>query len=168
VTGAARDPVSVTMDRAARQLLARVYRADGAWASTRLADPTARQLAGWIGHGINVRAPDPVRGGFNARSRWARAFVRALWYQHKWYSSAPGGGGWRAEQRAANRRPGIQVEIGRALPRRGVIPPGRAVRVRLADPDAAERRGRPASEWSWAHDGHRRGDLQARDWPASG
>lgn len=163
------DPVSETMNAAARALLERVYRADGAWASTRLKDPTVGQAARWLLHGITVNGPDPVdRGGFNARSRWGRAYARALWRQHKWYSGDPGTGGWRATRRTVPRRPGIQVEIGPHRPATGVIPAGRPVRVRLADPADAAARGRPEREWAWAGGAPRSADPDARDWPAFG
>lgn len=165
MAGAARDPVSEKMDRAARQLLDRVYKAKGGWAATRLKDPTPEQKRLWLHRGINVTGPDPVGGGFNARDRWARALVRALWYQHKWYSGRPGGG-WRAEPRNAPRHPGIQIEFGRRRPAAGVIPAGRPVRVRTASPAAARRTGKPEDEWSWAAGG-RRADPADRDWPAS-
>lgn len=165
---AERDPVAVSMDGAARQLLARVYRARGAWVSTRLADPTPAQVAMWWLRGINVLAGDPVpRGGLNARSRWARAYVRALWYQHKWYSLR-GGGGWREERRMVMRHPGIQVEVGPHRAALGVIPAGRPVRVRLADPAEAEERGRPERAWAWADGGPRAADPTRRDWAAFG
>lgn len=166
MAGAARDPVSKSMDRAARQLLDRVYKARGGWVATRLKDPTPAQAARWLERGINVTGRDPVSGGFNARTRWARALVRALWYQHKWYSGRPGGG-WRAEPRNAPRHPGIQVEIGRHRPATGVIPAGRAVRVRAASTAAARRSGKPEDEWSWAGGG-RRAEPSDRDWPATG
>jgi len=169
VGAAERDPVSQTMDTAARHLLGRVYRANGGWASTRLKDPTAGQLARWILQGINVLGRDPVaRGGLNARSRWARAYVRALWYQHKWYSGDPDTGGWRAVRRAAPRHPGIEVVIGPHRGPTGVIPAGRPVKVRLASVAAAQRSGRPEQAWAWADDGPRWADPGERDWAAFG
>ena len=155
---AQRDPVSETMDRAARALLDRVYRAGGGWAATRLADPSAAQLAWWIMHGINVRGRDPVPGGA-ARTRWGRAFIRALNHQHKWWSGDPDTGGWRETRRASWRRPGIQAEIGRHRPLLGVIPAGYTVRVRLGDPKA---KIKPGEEW--ADGGPRWADPADRDW----
>ena len=160
-----RDPVAESMDKAARQLLSRVYRARGGWAATRLADPSAAQLAWWLAHGINVLARDSVPpGGMRARSRWGRAFVRALWYQHQWYSGDPDTGGWRAQRRATRRRPGIEIEISRHRQVLGVIPAGRPVRVRLADPAAAAKRKRDEDEWAWADGGPRWADPEDRDW----
>lgn len=165
---AQRDPVSESMDKAARALLSRAYRAKGGWASTRLADPSPVQMARWITLGINVTGRDPVgRGGFRAPNRWCRAFNRALWYQHKWYSGAPGGG-WRSQRRASMRWPGIEVEFGRHRTVLGLIPAGYTVRVRLANAKAAAKRDRPAEEWAWADDGARRADPNDRDWAAFG
>lgn len=157
------------MDGIARQLLDRVYGARGGWASTRLADPAPVQVAMWLLDGINVLGPDPVqRGGLNARSRWARAYVRALWYQHKWFSDDPDGGGWRVMPRATFRHPGIQVELGPHRAALGVIPAGRPVRVRLASAAAARKSGKPEDAWSWAASDHRRADVNRRDWDAFG
>ena len=166
---AQRDPVSESMDRAARQLLSRAYRAHGGWAATRLADPSAVQLAWWLAHGINVLSRDPVpRGGMNARNRWGRAFVRALWFQHKWFSGDPDTGGWRAQRRASMRWPGVEVEVGRHRQVLGVIPAGYPVRVRMADKKAAARRDRDEGSWAWADSGERWADPQERDWATFG
>lgn len=164
---AQRDPVSITMDGAARQLLERAYNARGGWAATRLQDPTAAQIVLWLASGVNILARDPVApGGLNARSRWGRAFVRALWYQHKWYSGDPDTGGWRDTQRTTMRPGGIQVEIGPHRMQLGVIPAGRVVRVRLGHRPA---RPVPTSRWAWAEgDAERWGDPSYRDWAAFG
>jgi len=168
VGAAQRDPVSENMDSAARALLTRVYQARGGWASTRLADPSPAQMGLWITHGINITGRDPVeRGGFRAPNRWCRAYTRALWYQHKWYSGAPGGG-WRAQKRAAMRWPGIEVEFGRHRTVLGVIPAGYPVRVRLASAAAAARLDRPEESWAWADGGQRWADPAGRDWAAFG
>lgn len=134
---ATRDPVSVPWDAAARRLLDRCYAAPGTWQATRLADPTPAQLAWAASLGINLNGRDNPstatrRGGLNARSRWARAFVRSVNYQHRYYSKVGRGGGWRDDRaRVARASYALQVEVGRALPARGVIPAGRAVRVKL-------------------------------------
>jgi hypothetical protein len=166
--GTTRDPVSQTMDQAARALLTRAYRARGGWAATRLKDPTPVEVARWWARGIHVLARDPApRGGMNARTRWGRAYVRALWYQHKWYSAAPGGG-WRPQPRAAMRWPGIQVEIGPHRPATGVIPAGRPVRVRVANRRQARASDTPEDQWAWADNGARRADISDRDWQPVG
>jgi hypothetical protein len=173
--GRDRDPASGLLDGAARRLLARAYDQPGRWVSTRLADPgpqTRQLLAGW---GIRWDAPDNAsarnrRGGLNARDRWARAMVRALYYQHKWFSGAPGGG-WREQQRAEARHSGaLRVDVGPRMPALGVIPAGRQVRVmlaaggqrseravrRLADSDRIyDDAGNTAGRWS---------DPALRDW----
>lgn len=110
---AARDPVSIQFDGGAEQLLAKARGAGrGVWVSTLLADPTLAQARAWGARGIDVTGPDPLpRGGLEARTRWARAFVRALYYNR---GTAP-----------------IQVEVGRHLPASGRAPAGRQVRLRL-------------------------------------
>ena len=169
-----RDPVSELFDTSARRLLDRAYAHPGQWAATRLANPSLRHLAWLAAHGINPYAPDrpSAQGGrgLNARTTWARGFIRAVYHQHKWYSGAPGGG-WRDERRTTPRQAGaLQVEVGRAVPVRGIIPAGRAVRIRLRPggqaarkavrklPDSARiftDRGEAAARWS---------DPDLRDW----
>jgi hypothetical protein len=132
--GAQRDPLSVPFDAGARRLLDRAYARPGIWIATRIADPTIRQRTRVIAMGINPSGPDPVRAlpgkGVDARDRWTRAFIRALYYQHKWYSGKPGGG-WRrrSSPRSAS---ALEVEIGRRLvPKGELIPAGRAIRIRV-------------------------------------
>jgi hypothetical protein len=134
-----RDPVSVLLDRGAREMLARVYAARrGQWVMTRLADPTDRHRAWARASGWDLDGPDnaPTLSGrhVNAHTRWGRAFMRALWYQHRQYGPEPGRGarGVRASRRAAPNSSALQVEWGRRLPGSDVLPRGRAVRVRIA------------------------------------
>jgi hypothetical protein len=132
------------MDASARRLLARVYANPGTWQQMWLPDPTIRQRSRWIGEGINVDAPDPLPkgGGVDAKTRWGRAFTRAVYYQHKWYSAGRGGE-WRKDRRTSARSTGgLRIEIGRhivaspqfnpARPELGGLPPRRRVRVQLA------------------------------------
>jgi hypothetical protein len=87
-------------------------------------------------YGIDVDGPDnaPTESGkrMNAHTRWGRAFMRALWYQHRWYGQERGGKGVRSLRRAAPNGTALQLEWGRRMPAVGVIPAGRAVRVRVA------------------------------------
>jgi hypothetical protein len=124
-----RDPVSELLDPAAGRLLARAGKNRGDWVSTRLADPGPADRARAAAAGV-TRLDGPDRpsaaggSGLDARSRWARGLVRALYYQHK-----RGGGG------------SLQVQVGRhvpaspqfnpARPSAGGFPPGRAVRIRI-------------------------------------
>lgn len=173
----ARDPVSVLFDAGARQLLERAYANPGTWQGTRLADPDRRHVEWGLALGINVLGPDSpsVRGGrragLNARTRWCRGFVRALYYQHRWYSTPGKNPQWRDERRLSPRSTGaLQVEIGRALPVRGVIPAGRAVRIRLAAGGQAKQRAAralPEGDRIWADDGEPGGRFSypdLRDW----
>jgi hypothetical protein len=146
--GAARDPVSISFDAAARKLLNRAYAARGQWVSAWLPDPTIRQRTRWTEIGINVGGPDNPstrvrQGGLDARTRWGRAYVRALNYQWKWYSPSKPGASWRADRRTVARSTGgLRVEVGRhvapspqfnpADPRAGGLPGRRRVRVMIA------------------------------------
>ncbi|HVH79719.1 MAG TPA: hypothetical protein VM782_10040, partial [Stellaceae bacterium] len=102
-----RDPVSQLFDAGARQLLERAYAARGGWVGTRLADPTPRHRAVLALLGINPDAPDDAAAagrGLDAKSRWGRGFVRALYYQHKLWAAS--GGGWRRSRRTVRGGPG--------------------------------------------------------------
>ncbi len=167
-----RDPVSEAFDAAARRLLERAYAARGQWVQAWLPDPTVRQRTRWIEIGINVDAPDNGgsaagggAGGLDAKTRWARGFVRSLNYQHKWWSGTSGRG-WRQSRRTAPRSAGgLRVEIGRHVPGNpgGGLPPRRRVRVKLEAGGAAKARAvarladrdrifddadKPAGRWS--------------------
>jgi hypothetical protein len=173
---AVRDPVSELLDRGARDLLSRVYAAAaGEWVMTRLADPPPETVA-WAGTlGIELPGRDnaPTLSGrrMQVYTRWGRAFTRALYYQHKWYGAA---GAIRAQRRMEPFGRALDVEFGVRRPKLGVIPAGRAVRIRLRPGGApalrAVRRlgdgdrtfaddGEPAGRWS---------DPARRDWNALG
>lgn len=131
---AERDPASVMLDGAARRLLSRAYSAPGVWQKTVLADPglKARQRLAGLGIDPHSRDNESARAGkgLNAKDRWGRALVRALYYQHKWFSPGPGARQWRPEKRTTARETGaLRVEIGRRVPSAGVIPPGRQVSI---------------------------------------
>jgi hypothetical protein len=158
-----RDPVSELFDRGARTLLSRAYARPGQWVGTRVAFPSARQIAHFGGQGINVLGQDQW-----GRDRWAAGFVRAVYYQHKWFYSQ---GRLRSEKRmAANDARSIRYELGRRIPVLGVIPAGRAVRIMVNPggqaamkavkrlPDSRriyEDSGAPGGRWA---------DPAARDW----
>lgn len=138
-TSYSRDPVSELLDGGARQLLERAFAARGAWVSTRLADPSPKHRSWALSMSIDLDEPDnaPTRSGRrkDMKSRWGRAFARALHYQLKWYGSP---GRMRKTRRmVAYDRP-LEIEFGRRVPARGVIPAGRMVQIRL------QRRGRSA------------------------
>ncbi len=108
-----RDPLSEWWDTGAQIVLQRAVSARGQWVGVRIADPSQRQRDAALALGIAILGPDPVRKlggrGVNARDRWRRAFVRAVYYN----SGRP-----------------IEIEVGVKLPARGVIPAGRPVRIR--------------------------------------
>lgn len=142
-----RDPISVLFDAPARRLLERAYAQPGQWVSTRLADPGMRARTMAAARGIDLDGPDvtSARGGrskrTDAKSRWARAFIRSVYYQHKWYS----GGGtreFRSKRRTVMRQSGgLRFEVGRRIPASpqfdpanpsaGGFPAGRTVRIKL-------------------------------------
>jgi hypothetical protein len=156
-----RDPVSLLLDRGARDLLTRAYSVPaGTWVMTRLADPPREQA-----YGIRLMGPDnaPTASGTrnNAHTRWGRAFIRALYYQHKWHGDKDAGG-FRPGKRAAPYSVPLEVQWGARKPAVGVIPAGRAVRIRVAYGGQAKARavrkkadvqrifdddGRPAGRW---------------------
>lgn len=139
---AKRDPFSELLDTGARRLLERAYASPGAWVSTRLGDPGLRVRTLAMQMGVDLDGPDNPStrrrsGGTNARSRWGRAFVRSLYYQHKWYSRPGPQQSWI--RRPSHRETGaLRVEVGRHLGPTGVIPAGRVVRVQLARGGAAK------------------------------
>lgn len=165
-----RDPVSVLLDSGARRLLERAYASPGRWVTTRLADPSPEHVAHFAAEGIDVNGPDNAarRGGrgLNAHTRWGRAFVRSIYYQHLWYSNTGRGGGWRAERRMTERTAGaLKLEVGRHMPPRGVIPSGRIVRAILYPGGKAADRavGRPTGSTAPPY-GAAAADATRRDW----
>ena len=128
---------------AADKFLAGVRAGRGQWFGIRIADPEPRHLVMFGARGIDVLERDRAgTGGLDARDRWRRGFVRAV------YRRAKGGAP-------------LEVQVGRKMPRRGRIPPGRFVRGRiLIGKQATARRkqqritGNPAA----------RADPRIRDW----
>lgn len=172
-----RDPVSVLFDDGARRFLDAAYARKGMWVTTRLRDPEPRHLAYLASIGIDPMARDSPSAqggtGLNARTRWARGFVRAVYYQHKWWSAT--GGGFRAERRAVARSTGgLQVEVGRRVPggpQAGTVPgPGQIIRARLVAGGQAKQRAvqrLPDSRRIFTGDGAaaaRWSDPELRDW----
>ena len=160
-----RDPVSVLWDGPARALLRRAIDAKGEWQGTRIADPSERQRAMIRALGINVNARDNpsaqggrARGGhgINAKTRWARGFVRAVFYHN--------------DRRHGGRGRSLELEVGRYLPAGAPVPAGYAVRLRTVRGGSVARRaaqrlpeeariytdaGGPGMRWS---------DPGLRDW----
>ena len=161
--GARRDPVSELFDASAREFLDRMYARPGQWVGTRVVLPGPRQTAWAAGRGINLLGTDQW-----GRPRFVAAFIRACYYQAKWHRT---GTRWHDDRRlTANDTRGISYEIGRLMPVRGIIPAGRAVRIRShPGGDAAQRavrkmpdtrrifddQGAPAARWA---------DPTLRDW----
>ena len=166
-SGRTRDPLQTGFRRGARSLLQRAYNDPRHWQVTRLAVPTPGQVAALRRRGIDPYGPDPVpKGGLDAKTRWARGFVRTLYYEHKWWSG-PGKQGFRTVKRTTARHTGgLQVEVGRVMPARGIIPAGRIIRVRLAPGGRAKAEAVEAlpERARWADDGPQRAQQAWRDW----
>lgn len=160
--GAERDPVSVLFDIGAAAFLERAYAARGQWVGSRVADPAARHLVALRAMGIdplgrdNPSAEGGRRGGLNARDRWRRGFVRAVYYAN--------------DSRHGGRGRAIEIQVGRKVPARGIIPPGRAVRIRTRRGGgvalrAVDRKPEAARIWVGDHErGGRFSDPALRDW----
>jgi hypothetical protein len=172
---AERDPASELLDRGARALLARAYGVrSGVWVMTRLADPAPEHVKWARAIGLDPlmgadRPPTLSGSHVQAHTRWGRAFMRALWYQHKWYGDKPRKG-FRQERRMTPYSLPLQVEWGRRVPAVGVIPAGRAVRIRIATGGATKLRvvrAKPDSARIFTDDGAIAGrwsDPSRRDW----
>lgn len=160
--------MSVAFDEGAKNLLDRAYAHPREWQHTRLADPGPGDLIRWRGLD-NPLGPDPVPGR-RFRTRWGRAFARALYYQHRNYSPHSQTGPWRKTKRSVPRKSGaLLVEAGAYKPALGVIPRGMAFRVMLTDGGQAKAAAvaeLPASQRWGGPDGHgpAASDLADRDW----
>lgn len=110
------DPVSVHFYGTARRLLARARAAGrGQWVSVVLRDPSTDERVQYSrDYGIDVAAPDDLPGGL-AKTRWARALMRAVYHEHK----------------ALGRSGAVRVEVGRRIPGSGIRPAGRQFRVMI-------------------------------------
>jgi hypothetical protein len=130
-----RDPVSVQFDRAAARLLARAHRAGGQWAGTYVANPS-REWQQWARRrGIDLLGPDnaSTKSGQHqdARTRWCRAFVRSVYYQHKWFFYAADGPRPGDKRATANSGQALQFQVGTVRISPAGLVVGRAVRIRL-------------------------------------
>ena len=171
----ARDPVSVLFDAGARALLERAYAARGGWVGTRLADPSPSHLAQLAMLGVNPAGPDRPSAaggrGLDAKSRWARGFVRALYYQHEWYATGSGSGWRRSRRTVRGGRGALEVRIGERVRALGVLPAGRLVEVRVhpggrSAVRAAERESPARRIHTLEAAGPRWSDPALRDWGA--
>jgi hypothetical protein len=164
------DPVSVAFEATARRLLERAYAQRNSWISVRLADPTIRQRTRFAQMGIgDLLGPDNATAtggkGLDAKTRWARALIRALYRLHK---------------NEYGRRGALRIEVGRhipaspqfdpANPSAGGLPPARQFRLMIDRGGSAAMRavrrqpdrdriyddeGRPTLRWA---------DPAKRDW----
>jgi hypothetical protein len=163
-----RDPVSVQFDAASARLLRRAYERKGEWAGTYVRNPSLEWTAWGLRNGINLLGPDNAPGG-QARTRWARAFVRSAFYQHRHYYY-PGRGLDLSDRRASPWGRPLQYQVGtvRLTPAGLVV--GRAVRVRTQSGGAAAQRAAaelPDSRRIYTAEGEPGGrfsSIAGRDW----
>jgi hypothetical protein len=170
---ATRDPVSELFDKGAAKLLARAYANPGAWVGTRIAAPTPRHTRWAASIGIELSGPDRAPGGA-ARNRWMRAFIRSVYYQHKWFYRQGEGLRLGDKRAAPNQSRALRYEVGLVrldrTPAGAVANRGRAVRIKLVEGgDAAQRAARrmPASKRIFNDDGTtgaRWSNPADRDW----
>jgi len=145
--------VSVQFDGAAARLLRRAYRApEGSWVGTYVRNPSPAWLVWGARRRVSLLGADTAPGG-QARTRWARAFIRSCYYLHK-HGDDPGP---------------LQYRVGRVKINTGGVIAGRLVQVRLAPPGGAaaavgalpdsariyDDDGNPAGRWA---------DPADRDW----
>lgn len=145
-----RDPVSLWWDKAAVRALEAARKARGEWAPIPIPDPTPGQRQSILArYGIDVLSADN-RPGRAARTRWARAYVRAIYYHNR--GGAP-----------------VVVQVGQPIRFVGGRR-GRAVRIRTrAGGDAAMRavKAKPDSQRIYGNDGSPAGrwsDPATLDW----
>jgi hypothetical protein len=124
----------VQFDAAALRLLRRAHSAGrGEWVGTYLKNPTLEWQAWALRNDWGrLLGPDDAPGG-EARTRWARGFIRSCYYNHKHYSYLDGLR--MAEYRPSGIRPPLaldyQVGTVRLTRAPDVTVLGRAVRIRL-------------------------------------
>lgn len=165
-----RDPISVQFDPAAARLLRRCYRNQGSWQGTYLRNPSAQWELWGRRNGIRLLGPDNAGRG-QARTRWARAFVRSAYYLHKWHYYETAGGLVLADRRAVpatSRAVLFEVGtvrinqagliLGRSV-RLKVVPGGRAALAALDKTPDSRRIYTPGGAEGGAHS-----DLRDRDW----
>ena len=172
VAGAPRDPVSELFDKGAAKLLRRAYASPGAWVGTRIAAPTPRHTRWAASIGIELSGPDRAPGGA-ARNRWMRAFVRSLYWQHKWFYREGEGLRLGDKRAAPNQSRALRYEVGLVRLERspaGIANRGRAIRIKLEQGGAAAEKAverMPASKRIFNDDGSigaRWSNPAERDW----
>lgn len=123
-----RDPISIQFDPAAARLLRRAYEAGGGWAGTYVRNPSLEWQAWAARRGISLLGPDDQPGGMS-KTRWARAFVRSVYYLHRWHYT-PGRGLVLEARRASPWGRPLQYQVNSVRILTGGVVAGRQVRIR--------------------------------------
>lgn len=165
-----RDPISVQFDPAAARLLRRCYRNQGQWQGTYLRNPTDQWEAWARRNGIRLLGADNAGRG-QARTRWARAFVRSAHYLHKWYYYETAGGLVLSDRRSVpTQSRALLFTVGTVRINQAGLIVGRSVRLKVvqggrAAIDAVDQL--PNSRRIFTPGGAEGGahsDLRDRDW----
>jgi hypothetical protein len=77
----------VQFDPLARRALNRCYKSPGRWQPVALPPLTARVFVAWYARNVDLRQRDPWDENLN---RYTRAFVRACYFNHRWYGDLDG------------------------------------------------------------------------------
>jgi hypothetical protein len=172
-----RDPISVQFDEAAARLLRRAYARRGEWTGTYLKNPSIEWQAWALRRNFTRQGPGALLGpddapGGEARTRWARAFVRACFHLNKKFMTSHGLEFGDAPRPNGVRPPfSLDYQVGtvRIAPGGRVV--GRAVRIRLLTQAEARRfaaAGKVPASKRWVtpdgHAGPRHSDPAARSW----
>lgn len=147
------DPVSELWERAADAILARVYQQKtGRWYGTRIRNPDTAHVRYYLARwDIDITGPDnagTISGRHNNyRTRWNRAFVRAVYRRNM-----PKNGG---------KGSALQIQVGSPKAAAPGLPAGWAVRIRKRP------KGRlPGAERDriWTDDGQQGGRFSDQQW----
>lgn len=164
-----RDPVSEQFDTAAAKLLRAAYKNKGKWVGTYLKNPTPQWQVWAARNGIRLLGKDTAAGG-KAKTRWARAFVRAIYYLHQWHYYETRGLVLDERRTTKNHSTAIEYQVGsvRITPAGKVV--GRYVRVRALPGGTTAQRAverKPDSQRIFESGGglgERWADQDKRDW----
>lgn len=165
-----RDPVSEQFDAAAARLIRRADAQPGKWTGTYLAPPSPAWLAWGRRHSINLLGPDTAGRG-QARTRWCRAFIRSVYYLHRWHYWEGRGLDLSQRRDTPNHSCPVTFEVGGVRLGQGGRIMGRHVRIKMhrGGPEAARDavRALPDSRRIFDDSGHPAGawsDPGRRDW----
>lgn len=128
--------MSESFDVPAARLLRRAYASPGSWVGTYVRNPGPAWIIWGARHRISLLGPDNAPGG-QARTRWARGFVRSCYWLHK-HHYWPGRGLVLTEQRASTWPGPLVYRVGRVKISPGGVVAGRLVQVQVPVPPGGQ------------------------------